>query len=131
VSGWTRFSAPFQYLNETQPEWILFILTAGDSAGGQVVKQVWYDDLALIYNVQCTPSVEFATVTATEGFAFEVDYYTGGIPVAPTTFSVELSDSDGGFDNPIVIGSVISTAASGTIPCIIPAGTAQGIGYRI
>lgn len=131
VSEWTRFSAPFQYLNDTEPEWILFILTAGDSAGSQVGTQVWYDDLALIYNLQCTPSVELATVSSTDGFAFDVDYSTGGNPVTSTTFSVELSDSDGGFDNPIVIGSVISTAASGTIPCLVPAGTAPGVGYRI
>lgn len=131
MTEWTRFSAPFQYLNDTQPEWILLILTAGDSAGSQVGTQVWYDDLALIYNVQCAPSVELATVSALDGFAFDVDYSTGGIPVAPTAFTVELSDASGSFAAPVVIGSLTSTLASGSIPCIIPAGTAQGTGYRI
>lgn len=46
------------------------------------------------------------------------------------TFSVQLSDAGGSFSSPTSIGSV-SAIGSGTIPCIIPAATAIGTGYRI
>lgn len=131
VTEWTRFSAPFQYLNNTQPEWILLILTAGDSAGSLVGTQVWYDDLALIYNLYCTPQVPSATVSATEAFTLSVDFNTGGIPVAATEFAVELSDPAGGFATPIVLGTLTSSASSGTISCSIPAGTLPGVGYKL
>ena len=127
VGEWTRFSTPFQYLNDWQPEWILFILTAGDSAGSAEGTQVWYDDLALIYNVNCAPSSEVVTANG----AFDVDYSTGGIPASSTTFTVELSDAFGDFASPVVIGSILSSNATGSVPCIIPAGTPAGAGYRI
>lgn len=127
VGEWTRFSAPFQYLNDWQPEWILLILTAGDSAGSQVGTQVWYDDLALIYNLQCAPDAP----SVAPGQAFFVDYSTGGAPVGTVTFSVELSDANGDFTAPVILGSLASTSASGTIPCTLPMQTAAGTGYRI
>lgn len=127
VGEWTRFSTPFQYLNTWQPEWILLILTAGDSAGSQVGTQVWYEDLALIYNISCAPSTEVVTA----GGAFDVGYTTGGIPIGPTTFNVELSDANGDFASAVVIGSTMGMLASGSIACSVPAGTAPGSGYRI
>ena len=127
VSEWTRFSAPFQYLNDWQPDWILLILTAGDSAGSQVGTQVWFEDFALIYNIACTPS---SNVVAAGG-AFDVEYSTGGIPNGPTAFQVELSDANGDFTSAVVIGSVTGTLASGSIACSVPAGTPPGSGYAI
>jgi len=131
VTEWTRFSTDFEYLNDTQPEWILFILTAGDSAGSQVGTQVWYDDLALIYNVHCLPTPNPVVMNGTDPFELLVDYSTGGIPVAPTTFTVELSDPSGAFNSPTVIGSLTSSAPTGAIPCSIPVGTAPSMAYRI
>lgn len=131
VGEWTRFSAPFQYLNDWQPEWILLILTAGDSAGSAVGTQVWYDDLALIYNVACTPSTGVVVVSEFVAGDFDVSYSTGGIPEGPTTFTVELSDASGDFSSPVTIGSVVSALATGVIPCSIPAGTLAGAGYAI
>lgn len=127
VSEWTRFSAPFQYLNDWQPEWILLILTAGDSAGSQVGTQAWFEDLALIYNVQCAPDAQ----SVAPGGSFSVDYSTGGTPNSAVTFSVELSDANGDFSAPVVIGEIISAGSSGMIPCILPVQTAPGTGYRI
>ena len=127
VSEWTRFSAPFQYLNDWQPEWILLILTAGDSAGSQVGTQAWFEDLALIYNVQCTPDAQ----SVAPGQTLFVDYSTGGAPVGELTFSVELSDANGDFSAPVVIGELASNSASGTIPCTLPLGIDEGAGYRI
>ncbi len=127
VGEWTRFSTPFQYLNDWQPQWLLFILTAGDSAGSQVGTQVWYDDFALIYNVNCMPDAPVVE----PGQALQVGYSTGGAPNGAVAFTVELSQADGSFDAPQVIGSIVSGSAVGSIPCTLPDGLEAGTGYRI
>ncbi|MCB9183274.1 MAG: hypothetical protein H6591_05100 [Flavobacteriales bacterium] len=127
VGTWTRFSKEFTYINGNAPEWILMILTAGDSAGSQVGTQVWYDDLALIYNVHCMPAAQ----SVSPGGSFFVDYSTGGTPVNAVNFSVELSDANGDFSAPAVIGEITSTTATGSIACAIPAQTVAGNGYQV
>jgi hypothetical protein len=49
----------------------------------------------------------------------------------PLQFTVELSDAQGSFTTPLVIGSVVATNAEGTIPCTIPANFAPGAGYMV
>lgn len=127
IAEWTRFSEPFLYLSSADPEWILFILTAGDSAGSQVGTEAWFDDLALIYNVQCALDAQ----SVVPGQPFIVDYSTGGIPVGTVTFTAELSDAGGSFAAPVPIGSIATGNAAGSIACIVPEGIAAGMDYRI
>lgn len=46
------------------------------------------------------------------------------------TFSAELSDANGSFASPLLIGSYSSTGA-GTISCTVPSGLPLGTGYRV
>ena len=131
LGEWTRFSVPFNYSSGATPEHLLLVMASGDSLLSQVGTQSWYDDVALIYNVACTPSVSTVIVSESSSGAFDVSYSTNGTPVGPTTFSVELSDANGDFSAPTMIGSVVSSAGSGSIPCTIPTGTATGTGYAI
>lgn len=128
---WTRFSAPFNYLNGNTPAYVLVVMTSGDSLISQVGTQSWYDDLALIYNVTPVPSENIAFVTASLGFPMSVDFSTGGLPDAATDFVAELSDANGDFSNPMVIGTLNTSSSSGTIVCEVPAGTPSGTGYLI
>jgi len=50
---------------------------------------------------------------------------------AGNQFTVQLSDATGSFASPTTIGSLFSTATSGTIVCTIPTNQTAGIGYRI
>ncbi|MBG16495.1 MAG: hypothetical protein CL853_09105 [Crocinitomicaceae bacterium] len=50
VSSWTRFSAPFNYYNNSTPEYILLVLTSGDSTVAVDGSQLLLDDLELIYS---------------------------------------------------------------------------------
>ncbi|NOX86357.1 MAG: T9SS type A sorting domain-containing protein [Chlorobi bacterium] len=50
VETWTRFSIPFNYLKEGNPEYILALLTAGNGVSAVADSEAWFDDLALIYN---------------------------------------------------------------------------------
>jgi hypothetical protein len=61
----------------------------------------------------------------------QVDYTSTGTWNGGNTFTVELSDAAGSFAAPTVIGSVSSTAGSGTIPATVPGATPPGTGYRV
>ncbi|MEO8066311.1 MAG: hypothetical protein ABI599_01335 [Flavobacteriales bacterium] len=131
VGAWTRFSVPFDYVNGNAPEYVLVVMTSGDSLISQVGTQSFYDDIALIYNVTPVPSDNIAFVTNNFGFPMTVDFSTGGVPVAATDFVAELSDASGSFSNPVVIGTLNTASNSGTIVCEVPAGTTSGLGYKI
>lgn len=48
--NWTRFSAPFDYSSTNSPDYILVVLTSGDSTSAITGSIAWFDDLELIYN---------------------------------------------------------------------------------
>ncbi|HRD53536.1 MAG TPA: hypothetical protein PKY96_12890 [Flavobacteriales bacterium] len=131
LGEWTRFAVPFNYLSGAAPEHLLMVMSSGDSLLSQVGTQTWYDDIALIYNVACTPSETVVTVSPINDGTLDVAFSTSGTPVGPTTFTVQLSDASGDFTSPTIIGSTVSSEATGSIPCAIPAGTATGSGYAI
>jgi len=65
------------------------------------------------------------------GSAFSMPYTANYAFQAGNVFSVQLSDITGSFGAPVTIGSIAAVAATGTIPCTIPAGTTIGSGYRV
>ncbi len=66
------------------------------------------------------------------GDALTISYASTGLTLnAGNTFTVELSDATGSFATPTTIGTLASTATSGTINCTIPIAQTSGTGYRI
>jgi len=57
VSTWTRFSVPFAYFSEENPEYILAILTSGNGELSLADSEAWFDDLELIYNTTSLPEL--------------------------------------------------------------------------
>lgn len=49
-AAWVRFSVPFNYVSSDNPDYILIILTSGDSTVAINGSIAWFDDLQLIYN---------------------------------------------------------------------------------
>jgi len=49
IDEWTRFSAPFTYLNSNTPEFLLFGIFVGDAVNSTVGSTLYLDDLELIY----------------------------------------------------------------------------------
>lgn len=60
-----------------------------------------------------------------------LDFEATGTFDAGNTIYVQLSDATGNFENPLNIGSLSTTASTGSIPFTIPTGTAAGGNYRI
>jgi hypothetical protein len=65
------------------------------------------------------------------GTAIDVPYTVNASVNANNTYTVQLSNASGSFASPTTIGTLASTALTGTITANIPVGTAPGNGYRI
>ncbi|GAA0876183.1 hypothetical protein GCM10009118_25930 [Wandonia haliotis] len=74
------------------------------------------------FTVNCT------TTTAASG---TVNFTSTGAFGATNVYTVQLSDATGDFSTPTDIGSLTSTANTGTISVTIPEGTASGTGYLV
>jgi len=131
TGGWVRVSVPFEYIDERTPQYILITTTPSGQGTAVNGSKMYVDDVALIYNITPELSDLVAPVTATDGFPLSVTFSTPGTPVAATDFVAELSDASGSFATPIVIGTLNTTANSGTIDAEIPANTPAGAGYRV
>lgn len=49
-SEWTRISTPFNYYTAADPDYLLMVISAGDSTSPVANSELWVDDIELIYN---------------------------------------------------------------------------------
>lgn len=116
----------------------LFIRWVDNNAAGSD-DGLGVDDLTITATLGSTNTITTGTVTtppfvlascaatATGTVAFtSTGTFNGG-----NTYTAQLSDDIGSFTTPVVIGTLVSTANTGTINITIPAGTAGGAGYKI
>jgi len=50
VDEWTRFAVPFEYFDDRIPEFYLFVLSSGDGYDARAGSEIWFDDIAFVYN---------------------------------------------------------------------------------
>ncbi|MDR1974240.1 MAG: InlB B-repeat-containing protein [Bacteroidales bacterium] len=136
--GWQRISLPFEKTQNTDARYILISATTCETpGGGGSSDQLFLDDMMFIYNPTLTINDYPASIAMVSGqpTSLNVSYTLTGTMnpnnnKADNVIYVELSDANGSFANPTVIGS-LTTFESGTIPCSVPAGFPLGTGYRI
>lgn len=133
-TNWVRYAIPFDYSGPgTTPAFIL-ISAASNTGSANSNDQLYLDDMELIYNPVTTTATNINplsyTISATQGSAIDIPFTKTGIFHIGNTFTAELSDANGSFSNPIVLGTLNATNA-GTITGFIPAGTSPGTGYRV
>ena len=106
------------------------------------VRNSTYGFVSSVYNitVTITSSLSITTgtiegspfcITATTGAAVSVPFTSVGILNGGNVYTAQLSNASGSFASPVAIGTLASTANSGTISATIPANTPTGTGYRI
>jgi len=78
-----------------------------------------------------TVSTSPFSVTCSAGANGTVTFTSTDVFIAGNTYTAQLSNASGSFASPVNIGSITSTANSGTINITIPPGTATGAGYKI
>lgn len=71
------------------------------------------------------------SVDCTAGAAGSINFTSTGTFNASNSYTAQLSDASGNFASPTNIGSLNSTANTGSIPITIPSGTTSGAGYLI
>ena len=104
----------------------------------QAVGNIFFDISNTNFTIQAGSAVlsvlntnPITTTPICAGQSLSVGYTGDGPANAGNIFTAQLSNSAGSFAAPVNIGTLSSTSSSGTISCIIPAGTAQGTGYNI
>ncbi len=111
-----------------------------DDAGGSGSRdEIAINDIVITAN--SAPPSNTITTTGVTGNPWTVDcttpdagtvtFTSTGTYNAANIYTAQLSDPTGGFGSPISIGTLASTANSGTINITIPAGTIAGTQYRI
>ena len=81
--------------------------------------------------VDCIPTFELSKTLACQSDLLTVKYIANFVPAASNQFTVELSNANGSFATPTVVGSLASAALKGTISFSIPAATLVGTGYKV
>jgi len=71
------------------------------------------------------------TVTCSTGASGTVAFTSTDVFNAGNVYTAQLSNASGSFASPVSIGTLTSTANSGTINITIPPATASGAGYKI
>ncbi|MCP4312945.1 MAG: T9SS type A sorting domain-containing protein [Bacteroidetes bacterium] len=68
---WIRFSAPFTYFSDSNPEYVMVVLNSGNEYTPAAGSVALFDDLEMIYN---SPQTSMERLKNSEGFIFAVDY---------------------------------------------------------
>lgn len=146
---WQRISFPYRYgtdcvggnCSSIDPRYMLINFTTCKTAGGgHKDDQMYIDDIELIYNKTIATNNPSATeyVIGSSGQAISTTYNITGAMFPNTTLQLQLSNNNGSFSNPTVLGSATTGGSiisgsnsnrpiSGTIPTTVPPGT----GYRV
>ena len=92
------------------------------------------DNIELSGIINLTNSITTGTITGSPfcaGSTFNVPFTSTGTFTAGNIYTAQLSDASGSFASPTNIGTLNSTANTGTISVTIPVGTPTGSGYLI
>lgn len=83
ASEWTRFSVPFEYISSDNPDYILVVVTSGDSTIAKTGSKLWIDDIQLIYNTEDEDEDEDISVKEWENSSkyFSAFYNNGWINI--------------------------------------------------
>ncbi|MBK7128500.1 MAG: PCMD domain-containing protein [Crocinitomicaceae bacterium] len=98
TTTWVRFSVPFNYFNNNTPDYILVVLTSGDSTQAEVGSTMYIDDLELIYNpllVDVTPSATQNIDMGVNGTTLTVNATPNAAVVSPITQEWKYSTTSG------------------------------------
>ncbi len=95
---------------------------------GSIVYGPIETDFTIVANNASISAPTFTLNSLCAGSTFNVNFTTTGAFNPANQFDVQLSDANGTFDNPVIIGS---TPAAGVAVCTIPINIAVGSNYRI
>ncbi len=99
-----------------------------DNAAGNIVYGPVVTNFTIVSSSASISAPSFVVNSLCAGSTFNVNFTATGLFDLNNQFDVQLSDVNGTFDNPSVIGSSIT---AGVVACSIPINIAIGSNYRI
>ena len=114
VTEWTRFSVPFVYEKDIQPEYLLSILYSGNGTEAIGGSEAWFDDVEMVYT---TGIDEISAVD------FHVFYANGKLNVklhesTPEIYQLQIFNLLG----KLVFSQQIESGINNSIPLSLPSG---------
>ena len=124
--NWRRLSIPFVNNGPcTDVRYILFVATTNETPGsGSTSDDLFIDDVLLVYNPTLSMG-QLSSTTFAPGDAITIPFTLNGtmspdnLNASANQVIAELSNANGSFSNPTVLGNV-TTNTSGTISTTIP-----------
>ena len=134
ISNWTLDT-------QTDPSWnnvpdLRFAYMWFQNGGSSGVQDppLAVDEIVVTGTPSASNSISTGTVSGSPfcaGATFNLDFTSSGTFNAGNVYTAQLSSASGSFASPTNIGTLNSTANSGTIAVTIPAGATTGSGYII
>ncbi len=114
VTEWTRFSVPFIYEKEINPEYVLSILYAGNGTEAVGGSEAWFDDVEMVY------TIGIDEISAED---FQVYFANGKLNLSVNesrvqNYQLQVVDLRG----QIVIKQQIQSGYNNSIPLSVPTG---------
>ena len=136
IFGYEKDAAMFG-LNAPERRVGLFITDNGTGNANLTADAIYLLERALCWVMYTCPNDVNITTgainisTACPGGAIEVPFTATGSIAAGNVYSAQLSNANGEFVSPLVIGTLVSSALNGTIQATIPPEVQTGTGYRV
>lgn len=130
---WTAYSIILPAGANNNPNVKIGFRWVNDDNGMGTDPSFAVDDITLSV-IAVSNSITTGTITGSPFCAcasVNVPFTSTGTFTAGNTYTAQLSNASGSFAAPVTIGTLSSTANSGTISCVIPCNTASGTLYRI
>lgn len=99
-----------------------------DNAQGSILYGPVVTNFTVVSNAATISAPSFTVNSLCAGTTFNVNFTTTGAFNPANMFEVQLSDANGTFDNPTIIGS---SASAGVVACTIPINISVGSNYKI
>jgi N-acetylneuraminic acid mutarotase len=104
----------------------------GGLAGNPNTSELTYSANFWSYVPDGAPSITSPLEVVCSGTTRQVEYSSTTFPFeANNVLTAELSDANGNFANPIIVGSLATTSSSGTLNISFPADLTVGTNYRL
>lgn len=111
TTTWVRFSVPFTYYNISAPQYVLAVISAGDSTQAVEGSILWVDDLELIYN----DNIASIAPSATQNISMGVNGTTLTLTATPNAASTAAITQEWKYSTTSGSGYVsFGTAETGT-----------------
>lgn len=134
TSTWTTYSQLLPGTADNNPNVRIGFQWVNNDDGAGDDPSIAIDDITMSVGVTATDSITTGAISAGPFCGCDtvnVPFTSTGTYNAGNIYTVQISDATGSFASPLGIGSLTSTANSGTISTALPCNIATGAGYMV